>query len=149
MKKSIFTLIALLFAATLSAQTLPSAEERAKASADHLRTTLGLDSKQYAKIYKAYLKFMRREDKRMEQSMAEREATERIIKSVLSTEQVARFEREGQKEDSPQYQQVTQDIFRYQVRTDAKTGVIQIRNTNKEHKTEPQTAPIIKSARKR
>ena len=98
MKKSIFTLIALLFAATLSAQTLPSAEERAKASADHLRTTLGLDSKQYAKIYKAYLKYMRREDKRMEQSMAEREATERSIKSVLSTEQVARFEREGQKD---------------------------------------------------
>ena len=98
MKKSIFTLIALLFAATLSAQTLPSAEERAKASADNLRTTLGLDSKQYAKIYKAYLKYMRREDKRMAQSMADHQAIDRSIKSVLSAEQVARYEQEGQKD---------------------------------------------------
>ena len=98
MKKSIFTLIALLFAATLSAQTLPSAEERAKASADHLRTTLGLDSKQYAKIYKAYLKYMRHEDKRMAESMADHQATDKSIKSVLSTEQVTRYEQEGQKD---------------------------------------------------
>jgi ABC-type uncharacterized transport system YnjBCD substrate-binding protein len=98
MKKSIFTLIALLFVATLSAQTLPSAEERAKASADNLRTTLGLDSKQYAKIYKAYLKYMRREDKRRAQSATDNAATERSIKSVLSAEQVARYEQEGQKD---------------------------------------------------
>lgn len=98
MKKSIFTLIAMLFVATLSAQTLQTAEERAKACTDHLRTTLGLDSKQYAKIYKAYLKYMRRDDKRMEQNLADRKATEQRIKKVLSTEQVVRFEQEGEKD---------------------------------------------------
>ena len=46
------------------------------------------------------------------------------IKSVVNTFGI----------DSPQYQQVTQDIFRYQVRTDAKTGAIQIRNTKQNRK---------------
>ena len=110
MKKSIFSLIALLFAVTLSAQTLPSAEERAKASADHLRTTLSLDAKQYEKTYKAYLRLMRREDKRMEQSVADREKVEQSIKSILSAEQAARFEKEGDKDVfSPRRRPLTRD----------------------------------------
>ena len=97
-KESIFTLIAMLFVATLSAQTLQTAEERAKACTDHLRTTLGLDAKQYEKTYKVYLRMMRRDDKRMEQNLADRKATEQRIKKVLSAEQVVRFEREGEKD---------------------------------------------------
>ena len=94
MKKIFLTIAIALFAVAASAQA-PSrgtAEERAKASADHLYQTLQLDVKQYNKVYKAYLKFMRREDKRMNQSAADRKATESAIKSCLTPQQAKRFE---------------------------------------------------------
>ena len=94
MKKSIFTFIAIAFAVVASAQTIAStsAEERAKASAEQLRSALSLSEQQYNKIYKAYLKMWRREDKRMAQQEADRTATENAVKGVLTAEQAKRFE---------------------------------------------------------
>lgn len=94
MKKIFLTIAIALFAVAASAQNLSkgTAEERAKANADHLYQTLKLDVKQYNKVYKAYLKLMRREDKRMSQSAADRKATENAIKSCLTPQQVKRFE---------------------------------------------------------
>ena len=99
MKKSIFTIAALLFAVVTSAQTLSaaSAEERAKSSADHMNNVLKLDVKQYNKVYKAYLKLVRREDKRMSQSAADRKAAESAIKDVLTPQQAQRFEQVNDK----------------------------------------------------
>lgn len=99
MKKIIFTIAIALFAVAVSAQNLTkgTAEERAKASADHLYQTLKLDVKQYNKVYKAYLKLMRREDKRMSQSATDRKATESAIKSCLTPQQVQHFEQGNDK----------------------------------------------------
>lgn len=94
MKKSIFTFIAIMFAVMASAQTVAStsAEERAKASAEQLRSALSLSEQQYNKVYKAYLKMWRREDKRMAQQEADRTATDNAVKGVLTAEQAKRFE---------------------------------------------------------
>ena len=94
MKKSIFTFIAIAFAVVASAQTIAStsAEERAKASAEELRSALSLSEQQYNKVYKAYLKMWRKEDKRMAQQEADRTATENAVKGVLTAEQAKRFE---------------------------------------------------------
>lgn len=94
MKKSIFTFIAIAFAVVASAQTIAStsAEERAKASAEELRSALSLSEQQYNKVYKAYLKMWRREDKRMAQQEADRTATDNAVKGVLTAEQAKRFE---------------------------------------------------------
>lgn len=94
MKKSIFTFIAIAFAVVASAQTIAStsAEERAKASAEQLRSALSLSEQQYNKVYKAYLKMWRKEDKRMAQQEADRTATENAVKGVLTAEQAKRFE---------------------------------------------------------
>ena len=53
MKKSIFTFIAIAFAVVASAQTIAStsAEERAKASAEELRSALSLSEQQYNKVH--------------------------------------------------------------------------------------------------
>ena len=94
MKKSIFTFIAIAFAVVASAQTIAStsAEERAKASAEELHSALSLSEQQYNKVYKAYLKMWRKEDKRMAQQEADRTATENAVKGVLTAEQAKRFE---------------------------------------------------------
>ena len=94
MKKSIFTFIAIAFAVVASAQTIAStsAEERAKASAEQLRSALSLSEQQYNKVYKAYLKMWRKENKRMAQQEADRTATENAVKGVLTAEQAKRFE---------------------------------------------------------
>lgn len=94
MKKSIFTFIAIAFAVVASAQTIAStsAEERAKASAEELRSALSLSEQQYNKVYKAYLKMWRRENKRMAQQEADRTATDSAVKGVLTAEQAKRFE---------------------------------------------------------
>lgn len=94
MKKSIFTFIAIAFAVMASAQTIAStsAEERAKASAEELRSALSLSEQQYNKVYKAYLKMWRKENKRMAQQEADRTATENAVKGVLTAEQAKRFE---------------------------------------------------------
>lgn len=94
MKKSIFTFIAIAFAVVASAQTIAStsAEERAKASAEELRSALSLSEQQYNKVYKAYLKMWRKENKRMAQQEADRTATDNAVKGVLTAEQAKRFE---------------------------------------------------------
>ena len=94
MKKSIFTFIAIAFAVVASAQTIAStsAEERAKVSAEELRSALSLSEQQYNKVYKAYLKMWRKENKRMAQQEADRTATENAVKGVLTAEQAKRFE---------------------------------------------------------
>lgn len=94
MKKSIFTFIAIAFAVVASAQTIAStsAEERAKASAEQLRSALSLSEQQYNKVYKAYLKMWRKENKRMAQQEADRTATDNAVKVVLTAEQAKRFE---------------------------------------------------------
>ena len=94
MKKSIFTFIAIAFAVVASAQTIAStsAEERAKASAEELHSALSLSEQQYNKVYKAYLKMWRKENKRMAQQEADRTATENAVKGVLTAEQAKRFE---------------------------------------------------------
>lgn len=94
MKKIIFTVIALSVAVAASAQTAnrTSAEQRAKASTEQLRTTLSLSEQQYDKVYKAYLKMWRREDKRASQQKADRQATENTIKGLLNPEQAREFE---------------------------------------------------------
>ena len=94
MKKSILTVIAVVMAVVASAQTIPStsAEERARASADYLRSTLSLSEQQYNKVYKAYLKMVRRQDKLFAQQETNRQATERRIKSTLTAEQASQFE---------------------------------------------------------
>ncbi|MBQ3581975.1 MAG: hypothetical protein II976_03385 [Alistipes sp.] len=94
MKKSIFTFIAIAFAVVASAQTIAStsAEERAKASAEQLRSALSLSEQQYNKVYKAYLKMWRKENKRMAQQEADRTATDNAVKGVLTAEQAKRFE---------------------------------------------------------
>lgn len=94
MKKSIFTFIAIAFAVVASAQTIAStsAEERAKTSAEELRSALSLSEQQYNKVYKAYLKMWRKENKRMAQQEADRTATDNAVKGVLTAEQAKRFE---------------------------------------------------------
>ena len=93
----IFTFIAIAFAVVASAQTISStsAEERAKASAEELRSALSLSEQQYNKVYKAYLKMWRKENKRMAQQEADRTATDNAVKGVLTAEQAKRFERAG------------------------------------------------------
>jgi membrane peptidoglycan carboxypeptidase len=94
MKKSIFIIAALLVAITASAQerNVATAEQRAHTIADQMRRTLALDDDQYSKIYKAYLKQARRDDKRASQAMADNAATEQKVKQVLSPEQAKRWE---------------------------------------------------------
>lgn len=95
MKKSIFTFVAIVFAVVASAQTstTTSAEERAKASAEQLRSALSLSEQQYNKVYKTYLKMWRREDKRMAQQEADRTATDNAVKGVLNAEQAKQFDK--------------------------------------------------------
>ena len=95
MKKYIFIIAALLFTTTLSAQerNLMTAEQRAQTSAKELRQALDLDDAQYAKIYKAYLKQARREDKRTAQAKADHTATKKRISEVLTSEQTERWEK--------------------------------------------------------
>ena len=94
MKKSILTVIAVVMAVVASAQTIPStsAEERARASADYLRSTLSLSEQQYNKIYKVYLKMWRREDKRLAQQEVDRTTTTNAVRGVLNAEQTKQFE---------------------------------------------------------
>lgn len=93
MKKSILTVIAVVMAVVASAQAIPStsAEERARASADYLRSTLSLSEQQYNKVYKAYLKMVRRQDKRLAQQEADRTTTNNAVRGVLNAEQTKQF----------------------------------------------------------
>lgn len=94
MKKYIFIIAALLLTTALSAQERNSmtAEQRAQANATELRQAFELNDAQYAKIYKAYLKQARREDKRAEQAEADIIATTKRVNGVLSSEQAERWE---------------------------------------------------------
>lgn len=100
MKKSIFIIAALLVAITASAQerTVATAEQRAHAIADEMRRTLALDNDQYNKIYKAYLKQARRDDKRAAQAAADEIATEQKVMQTLSAEQAKRWEQKKNNE---------------------------------------------------
>ena len=100
MKKSIFIIAALLIAITASAQerTVATAEQRAHTIADQMRRTLALDNDQYNKIYKAYLKQARRDDKRASQAAADKIATEQKVKQTLSAEQAKRWEQQKNNE---------------------------------------------------
>ena len=100
MKKSIFIIAALLIAITTSAQerTVATAEQRAHTSADQMRRTLALDNDQYNKIYKAYLKQARRDDKRASQAAADEITTEQKVMQTLSAEQAKRWEQQKNNE---------------------------------------------------
>ena len=100
MKKSIFIIAALLIAITTSAQerTVATAEQRAHTIADQMRRTLALDNDQYNKIYKAYLKQARRDDKRASQAAADEITTEQKVMQTLSAEQAKRWEQQKNNE---------------------------------------------------
>ena len=100
MKKSIFIIAALLIAITASAQerTVATAEQRAHTIADQMRRTLALDNDQYNKIYKAYLKQARRDDKRASQAAADEITTEQKVMQTLSAEQAKRWEQQKNNE---------------------------------------------------